>query len=100
MLLYDLYNYLTNLQSWHVLALLLVVYTVYYLIEVVKVSDFYIRIIKFVSNIKFLKRIQAKFSHSAVFIPFESSAVLMENFILICSDRFLLLIMDRLRNSC
>lgn len=38
MMLYDLYWYLSNLPRWHIFAVFLVGYFVYYLIEVVKVS--------------------------------------------------------------
>lgn len=39
MLLHDLYYYLSDLPRWHIFAIFLVGYVVYYLIEVVKVSD-------------------------------------------------------------
>lgn len=37
-MLYDLYNYLTNMPSWHILTGMLVGYVSYYFIQVVKVS--------------------------------------------------------------
>lgn len=38
MMLYDLYWYLSNLPRWHIFAVFIVGYLVYYFIEVVKVS--------------------------------------------------------------
>lgn len=37
--LYDLFFYLSDLPRWHIFAVFLVGYFVYYLIEVVKVSE-------------------------------------------------------------
>lgn len=37
-MIYDLYHYFSNLPRWHIFAVFLFGYSVYYLIEVVKVS--------------------------------------------------------------
>lgn len=44
MLLYDLYHYISDLPRWHIFAIFLVGYFVYYLIEVVKVCLFALHI--------------------------------------------------------
>lgn len=43
----DLYAYLTNLPRWHIFAIFLVGYLFYYLMEVVKVSWFFVCLLQF-----------------------------------------------------
>lgn len=50
-MIYDLYHYFSNLPRWHIFAVFLFGYSVYYLIEVVKVSNLATSIMSPIDNV-------------------------------------------------